>query len=132
MPSSVNRAVNSWPVWRSQTGEVRQSPSILIPNPVSALGVLRVLFLQLFLLIEHRHSGDLVRPLKMADWNSDEYMSQWDRKYVSNNVKKGSKPYEKGFFLGLNSDLARAQPNLQVISPAIIVRRASMRKHRLL
>lgn len=47
-------------------------------------------------------------------------MSQWDKKYVSTNVRSGSRSYDQGLFLGLNKDLA-SQPELQHISHAIIV-----------
>jgi hypothetical protein len=58
----------------------------------------------------------------MADWKTHEFMSQWDKKYVSTNLRPGSKPYEREFFLTLASDLATQHPELQNISPALIVR----------
>jgi hypothetical protein len=57
----------------------------------------------------------------MMDWDKDEFMSEWDKKYVSTNVKAGSRPYEKDFFLGLNSQFASSRPELQSYSFAIIV-----------
>lgn len=57
----------------------------------------------------------------MADWNTDEFMSQWDKKYVSTNVKTGAQQYNKEFFLGLNSRLCSLRPELQCYSYALIV-----------
>ncbi|KAK5046574.1 hypothetical protein LTR84_007335 [Exophiala bonariae] len=56
----------------------------------------------------------------MATWDTDDFMSQWDKKYVSTNVKPGSKPYERDFFLGLASRLASAQPELKNIANTLI------------
>lgn len=56
----------------------------------------------------------------MTDWGSNEFMSQWDAKYVSTNLKSGSRAYDKEFFLSINSELA-AQPELQPYSYAIVV-----------
>ncbi|KAH8597493.1 hypothetical protein B0O99DRAFT_77530 [Bisporella sp. PMI_857] len=56
----------------------------------------------------------------MTDWSQDEFMSKWDKKYVSTNVKQGSKPYSKDFFLAVNSELAASQPELQNYSYAIV------------
>ncbi|KAH9206047.1 hypothetical protein DL95DRAFT_469994 [Leptodontidium sp. 2 PMI_412] len=56
----------------------------------------------------------------MADWNTDEFMSQWDKKYVSTNVKTGAQQYNKEFFLGLNSRLCSLRPELQCYSYALI------------
>lgn len=58
----------------------------------------------------------------MADWDSNEFMSSWDKKYVSTNVKPGSKPYSKDFFLGLNSSLISAQLELKDVGYTLIVR----------
>lgn len=57
----------------------------------------------------------------MTDWNNNEFMSQWAQKYVSTNVKRGSKPYDKELFLGLDSKLRTERPELQGVSHAIIV-----------
>jgi hypothetical protein len=57
----------------------------------------------------------------MARWDTDEFMSQWDKKYVSTNVRHGSKPYDGGFFLGLESRLASSQPELKNIANTLIV-----------
>lgn len=56
----------------------------------------------------------------MSKWEQDDFMSEWDKKYVSTNVRSGSRAYEPDLFLGLNKDLA-SQPELQHISHAIIV-----------
>ncbi|KEF51224.1 uncharacterized protein A1O9_12727 [Exophiala aquamarina CBS 119918] len=55
----------------------------------------------------------------MGDWESDEFMSDWDKTYVSTNVKPGSRSYDKDFFLGLRSSF-QDQPPLESISDAII------------
>ncbi|KAK7887870.1 hypothetical protein LTR67_009264 [Exophiala xenobiotica] len=57
----------------------------------------------------------------MATWDKDEFMSQWDKKYVSTNVKPGSKSYDKDFFLGLESRLASSQAELRNIANTLIV-----------
>lgn len=56
----------------------------------------------------------------MTDWDQDEFMSEWDKKYVSTNLKQDAKKYEKDFFLGLNSRLVLSNPELESISFAII------------
>lgn len=58
----------------------------------------------------------------MANWNNDTFMSDWDNKYVSTNLKPGAALYNKDFFLGINSELASTQPELNSYSYAIIVR----------
>lgn len=60
----------------------------------------------------------------MATWDQDEFMSQWDKQYVSTNVKAGSKPYEKDLFKELNDGLSISQPELRSVSYTLIVRRA--------
>lgn len=57
----------------------------------------------------------------MATWETDEFMSQWDRKYVSTNLKPGSKPYDKDFFLDLESRLASSHAELKHIANTLIV-----------
>lgn len=59
--------------------------------------------------------------MTMADWDEDEFMRQWDSKYVSTNVKPGSRPYSKEFFLGLNSELVSQQPGMQELAYTLIV-----------
>lgn len=58
----------------------------------------------------------------MTDWDENEFMSQWDKKYVSTNIKIGSKPYNKEFFVAINTKLATSQPELRGFSYAIVVR----------
>lgn len=58
----------------------------------------------------------------MADWSKDEFMSTWDQKFVSTNVKPGSKPYDRDLFLGLESELTTSQPELQDVAYTLIVR----------
>ena len=57
----------------------------------------------------------------MGDWAHDDFMSSWDKTYVSTNVKAGSKPYDNDIFLGLNEELAVLGTGLESISFAIIV-----------
>ncbi|KAI5917611.1 hypothetical protein F4810DRAFT_695603 [Camillea tinctor] len=57
----------------------------------------------------------------MPDWDKDEFLSEWDRKYVSTNVKAGAQPYNKDFFLALNTGLANSHPELKNLSYSIIV-----------
>ncbi|KAH7095435.1 hypothetical protein FB567DRAFT_512611 [Paraphoma chrysanthemicola] len=56
----------------------------------------------------------------MADWSEDSFMSKWDAKFVSTNLKPGAKRYSKEFFLKINSDLVTGQPELKELSYAII------------
>ncbi|UPK95280.1 hypothetical protein LCI18_006215 [Fusarium solani-melongenae] len=56
----------------------------------------------------------------MFDWDTDSFMSAWDKKYVSTNVKAEARPYDSELFLGLNSKLATSHPELQSYSHAII------------
>lgn len=58
----------------------------------------------------------------MLDWNDDLFMSEWDAKYVSTNVKPQARKYDRGMFLELNSKLASSHPELKSCSHAIIVR----------
>lgn len=58
----------------------------------------------------------------MADWGGDEFMVSWDKKFVSPNVKPGSNPYDKTFFLGLNSELVSSQPESKDVAYTLIVR----------
>lgn len=51
-------------------------------------------------------------------------MSDWDEKYVSANVKAGSRPYDKNLFISLNSKLVASHPELGGFSHAIIVSRS--------
>ncbi|KIX09190.1 uncharacterized protein Z518_00269 [Rhinocladiella mackenziei CBS 650.93] len=54
-------------------------------------------------------------------WDSDEFMQNWDKKYVSTNLKKGAKPYTKDFYLGLDQELSDISTELRPISSAILV-----------
>ncbi|RSL89702.1 hypothetical protein CEP52_014815 [Fusarium oligoseptatum] len=56
----------------------------------------------------------------MFDWETNSFMSEWDKKYVSTNVKADARQYERDLFLGLNSKLATSHPELQSYSHAII------------
>ncbi|PVH77024.1 hypothetical protein DL98DRAFT_639446 [Cadophora sp. DSE1049] len=56
----------------------------------------------------------------MADWSTDKFMSQWDKKYVSTNLKPGAVRYDKEFFLHLNSRLVFLRPELEGYSYALI------------
>ena len=58
----------------------------------------------------------------MGSWDQDEFMSQWDKRYVSTNVKLGSPAYDPAFFAGLNRDLLSSQSELENVSCALIVR----------
>ncbi|KAH7230183.1 uncharacterized protein BKA55DRAFT_743405 [Fusarium redolens] len=56
----------------------------------------------------------------MLDWNDDSFMSDWDAKYVSTNVKPEAQKYDRDLFLELNSKLATSHPELKSFSHAII------------
>ncbi|KAI1776937.1 hypothetical protein F4818DRAFT_363565 [Hypoxylon cercidicola] len=56
----------------------------------------------------------------MCDWDSDAAMSAWDAKYVSTNRRPGSSPYDRNFFLALNTELVASHPELQTNGYAII------------
>ncbi|SCO91152.1 uncharacterized protein FRV6_15280 [Fusarium oxysporum] len=56
----------------------------------------------------------------MLDWNDDLFMSDWDAKYVSTNIKPQARKYDRGLFLELNSKLASSHPELKSFSHAII------------
>jgi hypothetical protein len=72
-----------------------------------------------FQLVSH---GGISKVVAMTDWTKDEFMSIWDQKYVSTNVKSGSRPYDKDLFLGLESELTASQPELQDVAYTLIVR----------
>ncbi|KAF9884379.1 hypothetical protein FE257_001835 [Aspergillus nanangensis] len=57
----------------------------------------------------------------MADWDTDKFMSEWDKKYVSTNVKPGAPTYSKEFFLDLHTDLTTSHPELKGFNDAIIL-----------
>ena len=58
----------------------------------------------------------------MCDWSQNEFMSTWDKTYVSTNLKAEAKSYNKDFFLGLNTRLVEEAPELRHLSYALIVR----------
>lgn len=55
------------------------------------------------------------------DWSRDAFMSEWDKTYVSTNVKPGATAYSKDLFLRLNERLATECPELNDTSYALIV-----------
>ncbi|KIV87319.1 hypothetical protein PV11_02874 [Exophiala sideris] len=57
----------------------------------------------------------------MANWDKDDFMSQWDKKYVSTNVKSGSQPYSSELFMEVHSALVSSQAELIDVSYTIIV-----------
>lgn len=58
----------------------------------------------------------------MANWDKDKFMSEWDKKYVSTNVKTGSRPYDREFFLELHSVLVSTQEGeLKSVAACLIV-----------
>ncbi|KAF9890069.1 hypothetical protein FE257_006749 [Aspergillus nanangensis] len=56
----------------------------------------------------------------MTKWDENEFMSEWDRKYVSTNVKPGSPLYSTELLLGLHRELLTSQPQLKDVASAII------------
>ncbi|KAJ9487812.1 hypothetical protein VN97_g5478 [Penicillium thymicola] len=56
----------------------------------------------------------------MTNWNNDTFMSEWDKKYVSTNLKPGAALYNEDFFLGITSELTSTQPELSSYAYAII------------
>jgi hypothetical protein len=58
----------------------------------------------------------------MFDWENDEFLSSWDRTYVSTNVKIGCTPFDLGTFSALMDNLNQAGPDISSISYCIIVR----------
>jgi hypothetical protein len=56
----------------------------------------------------------------MTEWEKDEFMSQWDKKYVSTNLKAGAKPYNRDLFQQLNQELV-PYPEIQDVSYTLIV-----------
>lgn len=53
-------------------------------------------------------------------------MSQWDKKYVSTNVKKNARPYSNDLFLKLHSELVSCQSQLQPVACTLIVCQVSL------
>ncbi|KAF4218738.1 hypothetical protein CNMCM8980_004503 [Aspergillus fumigatiaffinis] len=56
----------------------------------------------------------------MFDWENDEFLSSWDRTYVSTNVKLGCTPFDLGTFSALMDNLNQAGPDMPSISYCII------------
>ncbi|KAJ4252492.1 hypothetical protein NW762_011093 [Fusarium torreyae] len=56
----------------------------------------------------------------MFDWNEDSFMSDWDAKYVSTNIKPEARKYDRDLFLDLNTKLIASHPELKSFSHAII------------
>jgi hypothetical protein len=61
----------------------------------------------------------------MANWDKDDFMSSWDKKYVSTNLKAGAKPYDKDLFRRLNEEL-KSYPEIQDVSYTLIVSQMPM------
>jgi hypothetical protein len=58
--------------------------------------------------------------MSTSSWGQDPFMSSWDAKYVSTNLKNDAAPYDKAFFLGLNERLNQ-QPELREYSYTLVV-----------
>jgi hypothetical protein len=56
----------------------------------------------------------------MAEWEKDEFMSKWDKKYVSTNLKAGAKPYNGDLFRRLNQELV-PYPEIKDVAYTLIV-----------
>lgn len=48
-------------------------------------------------------------------------MAAWDKKYVSTNVKAGSRSYDRDLFIGITSNLSSSHAKLKNIAYAVIV-----------
>jgi hypothetical protein len=57
----------------------------------------------------------------MTDWDKNEQMAAWDKKYVSTNVKPNARKYDKDVFLAFEEKLRGAGPDMRTCSAAIIV-----------
>lgn len=57
----------------------------------------------------------------MVDWETNEFMSAWDKEYVSTNISPSARAYDQDLFLGINSDLVSAQTLLKDLAYTIIV-----------
>jgi hypothetical protein len=58
---------------------------------------------------------------KMFHWEKDEFLSAWDKTYVSTNIKPGCNPFDVSTFTALKDQLDQAGPDLSPISACIIV-----------
>ncbi|RKL18917.1 hypothetical protein BFJ70_g14131 [Fusarium oxysporum] len=56
----------------------------------------------------------------MTDWDNNEQMVAWDKKYVSTNVKPNARKYDKDVFLAFEEKLRGAGPDMHTCSAAII------------
>ncbi|CZR66559.1 uncharacterized protein PAC_16460 [Phialocephala subalpina] len=56
----------------------------------------------------------------MSGWANDEFMSNWDKTYVSTNLKDGAKAYDAALFKDLHSELS-SNEELQKLSSEILV-----------
>ena len=56
----------------------------------------------------------------MSDWANDEFMSNWDKTYVSTNLKDGAKAYDAALFKKLHNELA-GNEDLRGLSSEILV-----------
>lgn len=56
----------------------------------------------------------------MADWVKDDFMSNWDKTYVSTNLKDGVKPYDATFLKELHDELT-VNDELRGLSSEILV-----------
>ena len=56
----------------------------------------------------------------MADWVKDDFMSNWDKTYVSTNLKDGAKAYDVTLFTQLHDELS-ANQELRSLSSEILV-----------
>lgn len=43
----------------------------------------------------------------MSNWHKDKFLSDWDRTYVSTNLKEGAKPYDAEVIKDLHSELGK-------------------------
>ena len=57
----------------------------------------------------------------MFDWENDEFLSSWDKTYVSTNVNPGDTPFDINTFATLLDQLNQAAPEISSISSCIIV-----------
>lgn len=57
----------------------------------------------------------------MANWESDDFMREWDKLYVTTNLKPSAKPYSTDVFLDYNDQLCQGSSDLKAISYSIIV-----------
>ena len=56
----------------------------------------------------------------MSDWANNEFMSNWDKTYVSTNLKDGAKAYDTALFKKLYNELA-GNKDLRGLSSEILV-----------